>query len=209
MMVAPEGKSIVSFVALSTLLSGSIGWGVDIELFRIATIFLLFFFLFCLNFFRDPEREIPTGDNLVLSPADGKIVDVSETPSGEKNISLFLSVFDVHRNRAPVKGKVTGVNYKKGSFLAAFKAKSSEINEHNDVHIQSETGTVRVRQIAGIIARRIICDLREGQEVRGGDSLGFIRFGSRTDLLLPATARLSVRVGDRVKGGSSVLGELQ
>ena len=103
---------------------------------------------------------------------------------------------------------MTRVNYEKGSFLAAFKTEASEINEHNDVEIESEAGIVRVRQIAGILARRIICHLREGQEVKGGESLGFIRFGSRTDLILPASARLTVRVGDRVEGGSSVLGEL-
>ena len=207
-MVAPEGRSTVLFVVVATLISAFVGWGVNVELFRLAAILFLVFLIFCLNFFRDPARKIPAGENLVLSPADGKVVDVSATDSGEKKVSLFLSVFDVHRNRTPVNGKVTRVNYEKGSFLAAFKTEASEINEHNDVEIESKAGIVRVRQIAGILARRIICHLREGQEVKGGESLGFIRFGSRTDLILPAAARLSVRVGDRVKGGSSVLGEL-
>lgn len=207
-MVAPEGRSTILFVAVASLLSTSIGWGINIELFRFTTILFLVFLIFCLNFFRDPVRIIPSGENLVLSPADGKVVNVSETSSGEKKVSLFLSVFDVHRNRTPVKGKVTRVNYEKGSFLAAFRTEASEINEHNDVEIDSKAGIVRVRQIAGILARRIICHLRKGQLVKGGESLGFIRFGSRIDLILPATARLSVRMGDRVKGGSSVLGEL-
>ncbi|MBH31903.1 MAG: phosphatidylserine decarboxylase family protein [Candidatus Marinimicrobia bacterium] len=207
-MVAPEGRTTILIVAVVALLSTLIGWGINIELFRFTAIILIVFLIFCLNFFRDPTRIIPNGENLVLSPADGKVVDVSETSSGEKKVSLFLSVFDVHRNRTPVRGKVTCINYEKGSFQAAFRTEASEINEHNDVEIDSNAGIVRVRQIAGILARRIICHLREGQEVKGGESLGFIRFGSRTDLILPPTARLFVQIGDRVKGGSSVLGEL-
>ncbi len=208
MILAPEGRSTILFVLAAMFLSILIGWGINVELFRFIAILFLVFLIFCLNFFRDPARIIPTDENLVLSPADGKVVDISETSSGEKKVSLFLSVFDVHRNRTPVKGKVTCVNYEKGSFLAAFRTEASEINEHNDVEIESKTGIVKVRQIAGILARRIICHLCEGQEVKGGESLGFIRFGSRTDLILPPTARLSIRIGDRVKGGSSVLGEL-
>ena len=207
MILAPEGRSTILFVLAAMFLSILIGWGINVELFRFIAILFLVFLIFCLNFFRDPARIIPTDENLVLSPADGKVVDISETSSGEKKVSLFLSVFDVHRNRTPVKGKVTCVNYEKGSFLAAFRTEASEINEHNDVEIESKTGIVKVRQIAGILARRIICHLCEGQEVKGGESLGFIRFGSRTDLILPPTARLSIRIGDRVKGGSS-LGEL-
>lgn len=207
-MIAHEGKSIILFVITMILIAVVFGWGFNLEAFRLVSVLLMLFLLFCINFFRDPEREIPVGDNLVLSPADGKVVDISQTAMGERKISLFLSVFDVHRNRSPINGQVTLVNYSKGRFLAAFKSQASEINEHNDVEIESEFGVVRVRQIAGLLARRIICHLNEGQEVKRGESLGFIRFGSRTELLIPKGTRIFVEVGDHVKGGSSVIGEL-
>ena len=207
-MVAPEGKSFIAAVALVTFISTSLAWGIGIVIFRLISLVLIVFLGFCFIFFRDPSRTIPFGDKIVLSPADGKVVDVSQSENGEKKVSIFLSVFDVHRNRTPVDGIVTRVKYSKGRFLAAFNPDSSEINEHTDVEIQSPGGIVRVRQIAGILARRIICHLKEGQQVSGGESLGFIRFGSRTDLVVPPGTSINVKVGDRVKSGSSIIGEL-
>ena len=173
-MVAPEGKSFISTVTLVTFISASLAWGIGIVIFRLISLVLIVFLGFCFIFFRDPSRTIPVGDKIVLAPADGKVVDVSQSENGEKKVSIFLSVFDVHRNRTPVDGIVTRVNYSKGRFLAAFNPDSSEINEHTDVEIQSRGGIVKVRQIAGILARRIICHLKEGQQVLGGEALGFI-----------------------------------
>ena len=207
-MVAPEGKSFIIAVAFVTLISASLAWGIGIAVFRLISLVLIVFLGFCFIFFRDPSRTIPVGDKIVLAPADGKVVDVSQSDNGEKKVSIFLSVFDVHRNRTPVDGLVTRVNYSKGRFLAAFNPDASEIIEHTDVEIQSSGGIVRVRQIAGILARRIICHLKEGQQVSVGESLGFIRFGSRTDLVVPPGTSINVKIGDRVKSGSSIIGEL-
>ena len=207
-MVAPEGKSFIIAVAFVTLISASLAWGIGIAVFRLISLVLIVFLGFCFIFFRDPSRTIPVGDKIVLAPSDGKVVDVSQSENGEKKVSIFLSVFDVHRNRTPVNGLVTRVNYSKGKFLAAFNPDASEINEHTDVEIQSPGGIVRVRQIAGILARRIICHLKEGQQVSVGESLGFIRFGSRTDLVVPPGTSINVKIGDRVKSGSSIIGEL-
>jgi len=207
-MVAPEGKSFIIAVAFVTLISASLAWGIGIAVFRLISLVLIVFLGFCFIFFRDPSRTIPVGDKIVLAPADGKVVDISQSENGEKKVSIFLSVFDVHRNRTPVDGLVTRVNYSKGKFLAAFNPDASEINEHTDVEIQSPGGIVRVRQIAGILARRIICHLKEGQQVSVGESLGFIRFGSRTDLVVPPGTSINVKIGDRVKSGSSIIGEL-
>ena len=207
-MVAPEGRTFIAAVGLVTLVSAYLAWGVGVNIFRFISLALMAFLGFCFIFFRDPSRTIPVGDKIVLAPADGKVVDISQSENGEKKVSIFLSVFDVHRNRTPVSGRVTRVNYSKGRFLAAFKPDASIINEHTDVEIQSLGGIVRVRQIAGILARRIICHLKEGQQVLGGESLGFIRFGSRTDLVVPPGTSINVKVGDRVKSGSSIIGEL-
>lgn len=207
-MVAPEGRSIIVSVAVMAAASAGVGWGLDMAIARVASFLLLIFVGFCFIFFRDPDRSIPEGENIVLAPADGKVVAVSEMETGEKKVSIFLSVFDVHRNRSPVSGNVARVDYSKGKFLAAFKPDASEINEHTDVEIHSLKGVVRVRQIAGVLARRIICHLKEGQTVTRGQSLGFIRFGSRTDLIVPAGTHLTVGVGDRVKGGSSIVGKM-
>ena len=119
-MVAPEGKAIISTVALVTFISASLAWGIGIVIFRLISLVLIVFLGFCFIFFRDPSRTIPVGDKIVLAPADGKVVDVSQSENGEKKVSIFLSVFDVHRNRTPVNGIVTRVNYSKGQFLAAF-----------------------------------------------------------------------------------------
>ncbi|MBF89625.1 MAG: phosphatidylserine decarboxylase family protein [Candidatus Marinimicrobia bacterium] len=207
-MIAKEGRDIVFFV-IFFMLTAYLLWIIfKIDFFRLVTFFSLLTLIFFLQFFRDPKREVPIGRKLVLSPADGKIVDISYSESGERKISIFLSVFDVHRNRSPVKGKVVSINYFKGSFLAAFNMKASEINEHNDIEIKSESGIVRVRQIAGLLARRIICNLSEGQNVLEGESIGFIRFGSRTDLFLPPETKIFVRLNDRLKAGSSIIGVL-
>jgi phosphatidylserine decarboxylase len=175
--------------------------------------------LFVLSFFRDPERVIPTDADAVVSPADGTVREVGEVsdpdfPGGRAYlVSIFLSVFNVHVNRIPRSGKVTKLRYYPGCFLDARRPEIVARNEQFWIDLEDgATGVpLRVKQIAGAIARRIVCWLRPGEEVRAGDRLGMIKFGSRTDLLLPADAvkEVLVRVGDKVKGGSTILLRIQ
>lgn len=158
----------------------------------------------CLGFFRDPERKIPDDPDLILSPADGRVLEVA--PAGEgTRISIFLSVLDVHVNRSPIAGRVGEVVHTPGRFLAAFDTRASDLNEQTRVPIEGRRGAVVVKQIAGLIARRIVCRVGAGAELAAGERFGLIRFGSRTDLMLPRGARATVTAGDRVRGGSSVV----
>jgi phosphatidylserine decarboxylase len=165
-------------------------------------------------FFRDPERLVPDAPNLVVSPADGRVLiagpaDKRAAPPGEWiQVSIFLSPMDVHINRAPVSGRVTRVEYYPGSFLPAYRAGAS-LNERTEISIDHAGQTVVVRQIVGVLARRVVCRLTEGQTVRTGERLGLMKFGSRMDVFLPPGAELRTRVGDRVRGGESVLAVLQ
>jgi phosphatidylserine decarboxylase len=170
--------------------------------------------LFCAFFFRDPERSLPAGEALVLSPADGKVVSLGPAPAGAglaagaQQVSIFLSIFDVHVNRSPVAGRIERVDYHKGEFLPAWDEKASLRNEQNTVTVERDGRRVVFKQIAGLIARRIVFRKRPGDTVARGERVGLIRFGSRVDVLLPAEARLLVKVGDRVQGGASALAEL-
>jgi phosphatidylserine decarboxylase len=166
---------------------------------------------FFLWFFRDPEREIPTGEGLIVSPGDGKVEEAEwiETTAGSRfRVSIFLSVFDVHVNRSPMSGNVTLMEYREGQFLNAMNAESAVLNEQTLIVIDDGTHSVSFKQIAGLLARRIVCDLQTGDVVRRGQRMGMIKFGSRVDVLMPADVELRVKRGDRVKGGSSVLGVL-
>jgi len=168
--------------------------------------------LFFLWFFRDPERAIPDSPGAVVSPADGKITDVSwVTENGEKRarISIFLSVFDVHVNRSPISGVVREVRYQRGKFLNAMNEASAEQNEQNIVRMEGDGQTVIFKQIAGLLARRIVFRSKVGDRLERGQRVGLIKFGSRTDILLNSNAKLQVKVGDRVRGGASVLAYLQ
>lgn len=164
---------------------------------------------FLVWFFRDPPRRVPAGPGLIVSPADGKVEDAEwiETSSGSRvRVSIFLNVFDVHVNRVPISGTVTLAEYREGQFLNALNAESAVHNEQTLLTIQSPEGyAVSFKQIAGVLARRIVCNLHEGDQVVRGQRMGLIKFGSRTDVLLPAGVELRVRAGDRVKGGTSVL----
>lgn len=174
----------------------------------------IFFIMFSIYFFRNPERNyININDNSqIVSPADGKVIDMqeSEEPAFEgfyKKISIFLSPFDVHVNWIPISGKIENVIYKPGKFVFAYAPKSSEINERNDIVLTDEKSrTILVRQIAGFIARRIVCWVQPKQLVKAGEKYGMIRFGSRVDLFLPKNVILNITVGDRVYGGQTILG---
>jgi phosphatidylserine decarboxylase len=167
---------------------------------------------FFLWFFRDPQRTIPSGNGLIVSPGDGLVTETVSiaTPDGARQrISIFLSVFDVHVNRAPITGTVSRVEYQKGRFLNAMNPASAERNEQSVITLRGQGADqgleVTFKQIAGLLARRIVCRCTEGQIVDRGERVGLIKFGSRVDVLLPANAELRVRMGERVKGGASVL----
>lgn len=168
---------------------------------------------FLVYFFRDPERAIPQGERLILAPADGRIVAIKPFPDwkgpfGEPltRVSIFLSVLDVHVNRAPLTSMVNAVTHSPGRFVAAWGEAASAENEQTLIHFASPDGDVWVKQIAGLLARRIVCRVKPGQKVAAGDRIGLIRFGSRVDCILPATAELKVRRGQAVMGGSTILG---
>jgi phosphatidylserine decarboxylase len=185
-----------------------VGW-LTSPAWAILPILLAFFFLW---FFRDPERIIPADPGAVVSPADGKVTDVSEVRlSGGKfkRVSIFLNVFDVHVNRSPLAGVIRGARYQPGKFLNAMNPQCAECNEQNTVTVEGEGHTVIFKQIAGLLARRIVFTKNIGDAVERGERVGLIKFGSRTDILLGPSAEIFVKVGDRVKGGSSIIGFLQ
>ena len=167
--------------------------------------------LFFLWFFRDPERAIPAIEGAAVSPADGKITDVSIVAGDGKTytrISIFLSVFDVHVNRSPIAGVVRSVRYQRGKFLNAMNSLSAEQNEQNIVVVEGAGQTVIFKQIAGLLARRIVFHPKIGDRLHRGQRVGLIKFGSRVDVLFDSTAALQVKIGDRVRGGASVLAHL-
>ena len=168
---------------------------------------------FMAYFFRDPRRQPPTDANLVVAPADGRVTrvrpvgDLSERSSNV--ISIFLSPFDVHINRAPIAGKITNVAYTRGKFLMATDENASVVNEQNALTIEGERITVVCKQIAGILARRIVCWKQVGEKVDLGERFGLIKFSSRTDVLLPANVEILVAEGARVKGGTTIIGRIR
>ena len=174
---------------------------------------LLFFLiaLFMAFFFRDPKRVPPSDPDVVVSPADGRITRI-ESPAvagaAPTLISIFLSPFDVHINRSPIPGKIVDVVYSPGKFLMATKEEASLVNEQNALTIQGEKITVVCKQIAGILARRVICWKHKGDQLRLGERFGMIKFSSRTDVLLPANVKVTVSEGDRVRGGITVIGRI-
>lgn len=176
---------------------------------------LLLLTLFVLWFFRNPQRKTPEKENLVISPADGKVIRIEETTSEEQpgktclKISIFMNIFNVHVNRIPYSGRVRFIRYRPGKFLSANLDKASALNERNTVMVQTDDGREIITvQIAGLIARRIVCWLREGMQVRKGDRFGLIRFGSRLEVFLPLGSAILVEVGDRVRAGETPIGEL-
>ena len=178
-----------------------LGWTTIAVVLAILVLFVAFFF-------RDPERSISPDPSVIVSPADGRIVRIEKDGAGNR-ISIFLSIFNVHVNRSPVAGEVVDVRYKRGRFRAAFNHLASVENEKNTLTIKGDEVTVVCSQIAGLVARRIVCWKSPGNRVRKGDRIGLIRFGSRVDLTVPERVTIAVRIGDRVKGGSSTIGTIK
>jgi phosphatidylserine decarboxylase len=204
--VIRDGIPFVLIPLAAALLAAFTGyWYVAVPLLLIA--------LFMAYFFRDPERVVVSDHDIVVAPADGRVTRVAQImpddPESPKVVSIFLSVFDVHINRAPIAGEVIDVAYTKGRFMIATRDESSVVNEQNALTIQGERMTVVCKQIAGVLARRIVCWKRKGEQVNLGERFGLIKFSSRTDLVLPAGVDISVRIGDRVRGGVSIIGRLR
>jgi phosphatidylserine decarboxylase len=204
--IARDGLPIIGFFVLLTIFSAFLHISVSV-------IFLILLG-FCVFFFRDPEREITKGENIVLAPADGKVVAVKQIQDSRisdepvNRISIFLSIFDVHINRAPIDGEVIYLEYSKGKFLDARNPEASEVNENNFMVLSHKGTNIAVRQIAGKIARRVICKCKNGDELKIGECIGMIKFGSRTDLFLPMNAEINTKVGDMVKAGITIMGKL-
>ncbi|MFQ6104404.1 MAG: phosphatidylserine decarboxylase family protein [Candidatus Glassbacteria bacterium] len=212
--VSPESFSLILYILLIggalTVLTAFITMGIAIvvALLITASIFFITFF------FRDPVRNSPTGDKLVISPADGEIIDISPRKEDEYirddciRISIFMSLWNVHINRIPVSGVVDYMKYHSGRFFAAFREHASFKNEMQSIGINTGDHRILIRQIAGILARRIRTYAEKGDRVIAGDKLGLIAFGSRVDVFLPQASMISVRLGQKTRGGESILGEL-
>lgn len=194
----------LSLLAVAAVLA----WATGAWYWSIVPVLLAAFFLW---FFRDPQRAIPKGEGLIVSPADGVVTETVriDTPEGPRQrISIFLNVFDVHVNRTPIAGEITAVRYQTGKFLNAMNQECAERNEQNIVTVRGEGIEIVFKQIAGLIARRIVFNYGEGDRVERGQRVGLIKFGSRTDVILPAEADIRVKKGQRVKGGSSIIAEM-
>ena len=205
MRIAKEGYPLIFTPLILALLAFLAGWmalGIILGLVGIAIA----------GFFRDPERQAPVGEGLVVSPADGKVVTIAGVKGdplflgSATRVSIFLSPLDVHINRTPVEGKIAKITYQPGKFLAAYKEEAAQRNEQNALSIVDSKGrTWGVVQIAGVMARRIICRAKPGDQLARGERFGLIMFGSRTDTYLPEGCRIEVTEGQRVKGGETVL----
>ena len=206
MRFAREGYPIVAIPAVLTALLLVFGRFLLAAILGVLSLGLL-------AFFRDPERVIPSGEDLIVAPADGKVVSITLVNGGpliesaRARISIFLSPLDVHINRAPIASKVTDVRHQSGKFVAAYKDEASGGNEQNALlMVDKDAREVGVVQVAGLVARRIICKVKQGDILARGARFGLIMFGSRTDLYLPATARIDISEGQRVKGGETIIG---
>jgi phosphatidylserine decarboxylase len=216
------GKDVIIKVLSITLIIDGGAYFINIPWLKISLLILsIFLFGFTLYFFRDPKREIPQNinDDIVISPADGKIVQIIDIEYSDddfysmgeklKQVSIFLSPLNVHVNRIPISGFVKLRKYVKGDYIVAFDHKSSERNERTEIGIISKNNKkILFKQIAGYVARRIVCELKEEQEVSTGDKFGMIKFGSRVDILMDRNSRIIVKIGEKVIGGETIIAEL-
>ena len=212
-MIAPEGKIIIIPLLLFVLAGTGIQAYYPSEGLKWINLAFAVLTLFSMYFFRDPQR-IPPNNNGFLSPADGKVVQIIDVEDEEigpaKQISIFLSVFNVHRQRVPLSGKVISKQYNSGKFLAAFNHKASLENEQTVVTFETENGKrYKIKQIAGLIARRILNYMEPENRVERGQRLGFIRFGSRVDIIVPPEFQIDVSLGDKVRGNQTIIGRFE
>jgi phosphatidylserine decarboxylase len=200
-MIAKEGYPFILIPLAAAVLLAFVGWWWLVVFFVLVAAFMAFFF-------RDPERAVPSDPDIVVSAADGTVTRIDETENG-KIVSVFLSPLNVHINRSPIAGTITRVDYIKGKKLPATSNQASFVNERNSITIQGDKMTVVCTQIAGILARRIVCRCKEGDQLDIGERFGLIKFSSRTDLLMPKDVEVIVRSGDRVVGGQTVIAKLR
>jgi phosphatidylserine decarboxylase len=204
--IAREGIIYILLPGALTALLLIIGWWPIALAFAVVTVFMAYFF-------RDPRRDPPQDDRLVVSPADGRVTLVRKIAEGDQPaatlVSIFLSPLDVHINRAPIAGEIKNIAYTRGKFLMANAEKASLVNEQNALTIEGERITVVCKQIAGILARRIICWKHAGERISLGERFGLIKFSSRTDLLLPSRVEVLIQEGARVRGGVTVIGRIR
>jgi phosphatidylserine decarboxylase len=193
-------------LVLAIVAAIAVGWPLAVPFVALAAFFSFFF--------RDPDRLTPSGDDAVIAPADGRVlvagaaIAEGSPPGVWQQISIFLSPMDVHVNRIPVSGRVTRVTYTAGRFLPAYRHDAGSANERSEIWIEHRGLTIVVRQIVGMLARRVVCRVQTGAEVRAGDRVGIMKFGSRMDIFVPPTAKIIVRVGDPVRGGETVIAVL-
>jgi len=204
-----DGVPYVVVPALVT--TGFIGLGLWVSWLALGGIPFFLLTMFMAHFFRDPRRSIPLEPGIVVAPADGKVTIARQATTEEPNalVSIFLSPLDVHINRAPIEGEIVDISYKKGKFLMATKNESRLLNEQNCLTIVGSEITVKCVQIAGVLARRIVCWKQRGERVKCGEQFGMIKFSSRTDLLMPANVEVLVKIGSRVKGGETIIGRIK
>lgn len=207
--VVKEGLPFLIPMAFLTLLSLWMGW-------KILTIFGIFLTLFIAFFFRNPKRKIPIFENVILCPADGKVIYIGECEEDRflkqraLKVSIFMSPLDVHLNRSPVTGKVIDTNYQKGRFMVASREPSSSLNEQNAILLETENRSkILLVQIAGFFARRIVCHAKVGNILKKGEIFGMIRFGSRVDIYIPTAIRLIIHTGEHVRAGESIIGYIE
>jgi len=208
MKIAPEGNLFILPFSVITILTVLYAWIASTTM--VPSYVLLIILVFLLVFFRDPNRKCPADENIIIAPADGKIIkieDVDDPNIGSAVlVSIFLSVFNVHINRMPINGQFSNVKHHHGKFLAAFNHKASDENERTEILITSKIGNIKLKQVAGLVARRILCYAKPRGTMELGDRLGFIRFGSRTDLIVPKHVTLKVKLGQNVTGNRTIIG---
>ncbi len=204
MPIAPEGRPFVAGAVVVLAALALLQWPLSMALWTLVTLWVIWFF-------RDPVRDGPRGADVFVSPADGKVVDIREVSEPEflggaaKRVCVFMNVFDCHVNRYPLSGRVAFRHYRKGQFLNAADGRASLENEQSAIGLETSHGRILLRQIAGLIARRIVTDHEVGTEVTQGQRLGMIRFGSRVDIYLPLDAQVQVKVGERVRANQTVV----
>jgi phosphatidylserine decarboxylase len=207
MRIDPAGVPFIGGALAIALLAGfSIGWALAAPFLLLAAFFLFFF--------RDPHRLTPADDDIVVSPADGRVLVAGAAladaapPGAWQQVSIFLSPIDVHVNRVPVSGRVTRVDFTPGRFLPAYRHDAGTVNERSEMWIDHHGQTVVARQVVGVLARRVVCRARPGSDVKAGDRYGIMKFGSRMDIFVPMSATVTAKVGDAVRGGETVIAVL-
>jgi phosphatidylserine decarboxylase len=213
-MIAKEGRLILISLLILLFPFGLYVHASDIKILYYIYIFFGSFYLFTIYFFRNPQREITPDSSAILSPADGRIISIKtinddEVGDSSKVISIFLSVFDVHVIRYPFDGKVKSVNSANGKFIAAFAHNASDVNEQIVTVVEANNFIFKIKQIAGLVARRILCYAKPNENIIKGDRMGFIRFGSRADIVVSSEIDVCVNIGEKVKAGESVIGRIK